>query len=300
LGQVDNARDFLAGVLPEDVLENLDLQRLESRPTELLNDELDESRPDLVYAVPFAGKPAYLCTILEHQSTRDPTMPVRPLSAMTTLWLEHLRAERENALVPMLIGIVVQHDLAGWHTPTRFVDVYDATEKEIEPLRRFLPDFEYVLDDLTSQTEERLARRCREPYLRAALLSLRSRGIPPKPEQTGVLRQVFRALADTKNLGAIGSILSYHLAVAREGSPSMIEIIMNSHPAYEEAYVTLYDRILEKGEATMLAKLLAHKFGPLSAASRRRLAKASHEDLERWAERILTAKTLTDVFAKPK
>lgn len=55
-----------------------------------------------------------------------------------------------------------------------------------------------------------------------------------------------------------------------------------------------------EGEAALLAKQLTKKFGPLSAATKKRLEKASEKDLGRWAERILTAEKLTDVFAKPR
>lgn len=51
-----------------------------------------------------------------------------------------------------------------------------------------------------------------------------------------------------------------------------------------------------EGEATLLSKLITLKFGPLDDATAGRLRDASTTDLERWAERILTANTLDDVF----
>jgi predicted transposase YdaD len=51
-----------------------------------------------------------------------------------------------------------------------------------------------------------------------------------------------------------------------------------------------------EGEATLLSKLLTLKFGPLDDATAQRLRGASTTELERWAERILTANALDDVF----
>jgi predicted secreted protein len=44
-------------------------------------------------------------------------------------------------------------------------------------------------------------------------------------------------------------------------------------------------------------KMLALRFGPLPAAAERRVKRASAATLERWAERLLTAKSLDDVLA---
>jgi hypothetical protein len=50
------------------------------------------------------------------------------------------------------------------------------------------------------------------------------------------------------------------------------------------------------GEATLLSKQLTLKFGALDDSTVQRLQGASTTDLERWAERILTANAIDDVF----
>jgi len=52
-----------------------------------------------------------------------------------------------------------------------------------------------------------------------------------------------------------------------------------------------------EGRRGLLLKQLTLKFGPPSDAIHARIAEASLEDTDRWAERILTATTLEDVFA---
>lgn len=51
-----------------------------------------------------------------------------------------------------------------------------------------------------------------------------------------------------------------------------------------------------EGKAELLAKLMRLKFGPLPARVRERLRRASPEELDRWAERILTAASIDDVL----
>ena len=51
------------------------------------------------------------------------------------------------------------------------------------------------------------------------------------------------------------------------------------------------------GERTVLERLLRRRFGSLSPAAADRLQEASAADLEAWAENLLDARTLDDVFA---
>ena len=51
-----------------------------------------------------------------------------------------------------------------------------------------------------------------------------------------------------------------------------------------------------EGAVTLLSKLLTLKFGTLDDATAQRLRGASTTELERWAERILSANALDDVF----
>ncbi len=51
-----------------------------------------------------------------------------------------------------------------------------------------------------------------------------------------------------------------------------------------------------EGERRVLERLLQRRFGALSAKNTERLTEASMEDLETWAENLLDAQTLDDVF----
>jgi hypothetical protein len=70
-------------------------------------------------------------------------------------------------------------------------------------------------------------------------------------------------------------------------------------------YITSIERIgiekglqqgFQQGEAFMLTRLLTRRFGPLPDWATERLAQASREELEQWAERVLEAQRLEDVL----
>lgn len=52
-----------------------------------------------------------------------------------------------------------------------------------------------------------------------------------------------------------------------------------------------------EGKGELIARLLTLKFGSLSAEQAERIRSACLYDLDRWAERILTAGTIDEVFA---
>ncbi|WP_368860935.1 DUF4351 domain-containing protein [Desulforhabdus sp. TSK] len=47
-----------------------------------------------------------------------------------------------------------------------------------------------------------------------------------------------------------------------------------------------------------MEKILTRRFGPLPDWAEQRLASASSEQLDQWAERVLEAKSLQDVWAE--
>jgi hypothetical protein len=53
----------------------------------------------------------------------------------------------------------------------------------------------------------------------------------------------------------------------------------------------------QEGERLLLRRQLVRKFGELDYLTLEKINQASEEDLERWAERILDAKTPAEVFA---
>lgn len=54
----------------------------------------------------------------------------------------------------------------------------------------------------------------------------------------------------------------------------------------------------KEGEQSFLQRLLIRRFGPLDAATQQRLQQASSAELERWADNILDARTLDEVFTQ--
>ena len=55
---------------------------------------------------------------------------------------------------------------------------------------------------------------------------------------------------------------------------------------------------VQQGELAVLIRQLTRRFGPLDPVTDERLRKAKSVELEQWAENILDARTLEDVFSE--
>ncbi len=83
-------------------------------------------------------------------------------------------------------------------------------------------------------------------------------------------------------------------ALEREFLAAVYEI----EEAKKMPYVTSAERFgVEKGEAAILLRQIDRKYGPQAlAAYRERVEQADAETLLEWAERVLTAETVDEVF----
>ena len=95
------------------------------------------------------------------------------------------------------------------------------------------------------------------------------------------------------------------------GDSSSIALMTNDKLTWKELNMSLAQRMVQwekgfykqgrqegllKGQSLLLEQLLTIRFGELSATTRKRLDKATPEQLQDWAARVLTAKKLTEVF----
>jgi hypothetical protein len=85
-------------------------------------------------------------------------MAWRVLTYVQRIWDAVLRAEPKRASLPPVVTIVVHHGEGGWSAPRRLHDLVEGLRDHPE-LRRYVPDFEMLVDDLASADDEALKAR---------------------------------------------------------------------------------------------------------------------------------------------
>jgi hypothetical protein len=296
-------RDLLVGFVEEPWVEQLDLTTLEKASGSYVADDLRDREDDVIWRVRFRDRWLYLYLLLEFQSSTDPWMPVRILTYLGLLYQDLIQqgSIAKGDKLPPVLPIVLYNGKPRWQAATQIADL-------IEPvpgtLSEYTPQLKYLLLDEGALDES-------GPWalnnLVAALFRLEKSRAPENiesilgaliewlqaPEQDS-LRRAFtvwikRVLLPGRlpgvHLPEVGNLLEIKTMLAE----SVIEWTQDwKQQGLQEG--------LQQGKVALLERQLSKRFGPLNESTRSRLNNATLVQLEDWAERLLDAPTLKDVF----
>jgi predicted transposase/invertase (TIGR01784 family) len=304
-GQPEHARGALRAVVPAAMAEALDWSTLALQPGSFVDPGLNPSHTDLLYAAAWrsgAAAPAYV--LFEHQSSHDRWMPLRLLRYMVRIW-EHWLKDHEHAeVLPAIVPVVLYHGDERWSAPQAFDALLDVPEVIRPALTEYVVRFAYVLDHLTEIPDDRLRTRSPTTALVDLCLKHAWRGAPfvailsqsgdlmREARRTHEGREAFRFVVsyicvvnDAKHRQALTAVLE------REIGPEAKDIIMTIGEQFIEQGI-------QQGERRLLLHQLRKRFGAqVNADTELRLASATPEQIALWADRVLSAATLAELFA---
>ena len=307
-------RDLVTGFIDDAWLSGLDLGSLEKVPTNFVDPRLRQRISDVVWRVRTGdGAWTYLYLLIEFQSRSDHAMAVRIMGYVALLWQDILRTEVTLARLrklPPVLPIVVYNGLCPWRAAT---DIADLIAPVSEGLADHLPRMKYLLIDQSSYTEAQLApmrnlmaavMRLERPSGRQALLDavgdLR-RWVAGAPELERVFSAWMHAMfAERPTLAGSSDIDLKENTVGLRETLRIWEgefLARGRQEGREEGWEEGQQTGRHQGEALMLQRLLAKRFGPLPSAIVERIASAPTERIELWGDRMLEAQSLADVFS---
>lgn len=314
-GQPDLARSELELVLPDEVRAHLDLATLQVSPGSFVDEELRHAHTDLLYRVGLrSGGEALVYVLLEHQSTFDARMPLRLLRYMVRVW-DRWERDHPAGKLPIVLPVVLHHDLGGWRSPPEFASVLDASPELLAAVGPFQPLFRFVLDDLAPLSLEALAsRKLHALALLVELAFWASRSLARLQDAAPRMGAIVAEL--TRDARARALLTQLYVYLLRDAPPDVeteeVRAILRqiAGPKGQEDIVNAGDRLIEQGRAEGLAKgqadglraaiqaaLSARGLG-LSELGKARLAACSDVAvLTVWVTRSVTAATEADVFA---
>ncbi|QTA82327.1 Putative transposase, RpnA-like [Desulfonema limicola] len=145
------ATDILQNYLPDDVVKLIDINSLEISKDSFIDKELKDYYSDLLYKINLAGRPGYVYILFEHKSYQDRLAPLQVLEYMPKIWRLHLKQHKKEPL-PVIIPMFLYHGQSRWKD-TKFSDLM---ENSASLLSAYVPDFEYVMIDLTQYSDEEI------------------------------------------------------------------------------------------------------------------------------------------------
>ncbi len=314
--QVEHAEGELRTVLPHAIVEQLDFSTLTVRQGSFVDETLVDVHTDLLFSVELAGRSALLYLLLEHQSTVDPLMPFRVLRYMVRIW-EGWLVEHDGAqTLPVVVPIVLHHSEKGWTAKVEIAEIFDLEPEVRDQLGAHVPRLSFILDDLSAQSDEELQSRAMTALARSALWVLRDGRKPGEifrgfERWSAVMREAMLAPNGVEALAVVLRYISEVSDIRADELQRTVVAVLGEE--VKEAMATTADMLREEGriegriegerqgriegERRVLLRLLSARFGTPPGSALERINAAGFDDLERWAERVLTATTLDDVFA---
>lgn len=304
--QPEHAGSELRAVLPAALSARLDWSSLEPQPASFVDERLNARQADLLFTIRCEDRQAYLYVLLEHQSTSDPLMPFRLLRYLVRIWDAFLTEHPEARRLPAIIPVVVHHSDSGWTAATDLCALIDLDAETLSLVASYIPQFRFVLDDL-SRTDDRALRGRSLTAVAAAGLMLLSRGrsAPHLLDDLQRWLDVLREVASAQNgVEALSAFLEYAFQVGEVQPEDLHVLARQLGPAAQEAYMTAAQKLTEDsyaqgrtdGKAELLVRLIDQRFGPLSPADRERILHAPPERLDLWAERVITGKSIDEIL----
>jgi hypothetical protein len=252
--------------------------------------------------------------LFEHQSSNDTLMALRMLRYMLLIW-ERWLAKNPDAAPPLppIIPVVFSHDEGGWRSPTRFHDLFSVDAGTVAILRRFVPAFEILVDDICAVSDEQLAARALPPGVALSLWALRD-GRSPETLLAHVpfwatLFDALERVAGGRDV--LSRILQYLGEAAGDDSVAIdtfAQEVIKHAPTASKVIMSSLEKFTEKAHKEGLAKgraeglrealleLLRSEFGELSKEQLRRVEHADEAALRELMQRIRRADSIAAVF----
>jgi predicted transposase/invertase (TIGR01784 family) len=305
------ASEFFRVLLPASLTSMIEWNTLRSEPASFIDSELADHHVDLLFSARIrdAGGVLYLLyLLLEHQSRNHPQMPYRLQRYVWCIGERH-RTQSGHPL-PLIIPVVVSHAPEGWTAPVHLHDLIVPPPASFAGVSELVPGFQILVDDLAHLSNEQLKARALSAPLKVALWTLRDARNGPRLLSN--LEHWVQELEETlrTDFELMSCILRYVWNVCEDLHYAQFRATLRALlPEAERLAMTIAEELIQQGreegrtegrtegQVSLLVKMLTFKFGDLSADHQARIESATPEQLELYAERLLSADTLDAVFA---
>lgn len=301
-------RDFV----PEDWVRELDFSTLEAVNKSFVTDEIRARADDIIWKVRWNDSWVYVYLIIEFQSTVDKWMAVRTMVYTGLLYQDLIASGQvgQGEMLPPVFPLVLYNGLGAW---TARQEITELIAPMPRTLARYRPSHRYFLVDEGRMPEEtlssmtglsgilvRMERASGPEELQAAVKELISTINEPRYFS---LRRAFTVWIRRLLLGRLNLQEPIpEVCDLQEVDHMLAERMTQWTETWKQQGLELgLEQGLKKGEVIgqekLLKKLMRKRFGNLfDARFQDRLRNATPEQLERWADRILDAGTIEEVF----
>jgi len=312
-GRAELARELLSDALPPRLLRRLDLGALEVSGETFVDPELAAHQADILVRTRLRGSPLLVYILVEHKSYPYRWTLLQLLRYMVRVW-ERERSDNPRAsTLPPLVPLIVYHGRRRWRFPLSFSGYFVADPD----LSRFVPGFTSLMLDLRERRDDPLRGSL---HYQAALRSLKYALSGLRQHLGEILRAVAALPLDEDHKAFVSALLEYIIQAGKDIEARDLEAELESFGsgAVQEVYMTLADKLIEKGKAEgklegklegrlegkleeqhqVLLRLIEKRFGRLQSSQRRRIMDSRDRGaLDRAIDLVLEADAIDQILA---
>jgi hypothetical protein len=282
-----------------------DFKTLRKENSSFVSDDYRQRHSDLVWRVMYKGRPCYIYLLFEFQSNVEHFMSVRIMSYVGLLYQDIIKSKNLKAgdKLPNVFPLVLHTGKTPWTAPLEVGELLDP-----EPAPDFWPSgrirHPYFLIDARRLPAEALAY---ENSLAATQMFIeRAEDLIKASERMRNVLQLYAKKHDRMARALMGLLVARMKRYDKTYTHVEREDIFEEYAMIDETLTTWADNLkesgirigLQEGQVKLLSTQLTEAFGHdvFSKEAEGRLKDATIEQLEAWGKRVLTAKTIGDVF----
>jgi predicted transposase YdaD len=300
-----NAAALLRAILPRAIAATVQWDTLTECSGLLFAPDLGKHEADLLFEARLRDGRTILF-LIEHKSESDSGSVLQLMRYELRIFEKWGLADGETRPLPRVVPIVVHHGERPWRAPTTLADLLSEDPIDVHIPRRA---FGFLLDDLANRSEAELLARDLPPAAQLGLLLLQfARTLGPDELELalrrwqGLIRAVAAPPGGPESLQVFHSYILMVTDLTADRLAAAITAILG--PAAGDIAMSTADKLIAKGKAEgrvegraeLLLNLLRKRFGAAAEPFAARVQHASLVELDRWALRILDARTAADVF----
>ena len=159
--------EFITHVLPMEIIKDLDITTLKKDDAAYIDENLKENFADVVYSCTYGGKLQLKFVLLfEHKSEYIEYPQPQLNTYILRIWAASLAETNKRAFV---LPIIFYHGNVKW-VKKKFSDYFAGIN---ESMKKYIPDFDYVLVDISELTDEKIEEYFKLQTLRISIFLMK-------------------------------------------------------------------------------------------------------------------------------
>lgn len=241
------AISFFRRTLPPEVVELLDLEKLELSESSFVSEELKAEQTDLLFRIPLrSGNQASIYILFEHKSYLDNTIYIQLLGYLTEIY----RSQQRNAeKLSVVIPFVFYHGEKEWKLGENFLHQFKITKEENIHLRQFIPDFKIDLFDLSGMEIQEKLESITLQVIFGVVQRIREGEEKFQKSLPALFSLLLEIGEESKRVALLNKLLLYIYNV-RDSKPSVLKKMLHLSrlERYEELAMTTAEKLIQEGK----------------------------------------------------